>query len=258
MRSILAIGLLATTALIGANRADAAVVIVGSYGTLGADGVVTLPAGFLSYGYVTTDGGVPGGGQIAGVGGTDGSSYQSDVFSATPGEPVKFDFNYVTSDGAGYADYAWAELRTDLNVHVAWLFTGRTKSSGNIAPGFGLPGLDAVLTPPTSGIIGGAPTWSPLGSSSGTCYSSGCGYTGWIESAYTIGSSGNYTLDFGVTHYLDTAFQSGMAFAGATVGGRAIKTGSIEDTPEPASMLLLGIGLAGLACVRRWMMAKPG
>ena len=83
---------------------------VGTFGTLGADGVVTAPPGGGNYSYVTTDGGPDGGGQIAGVGGTNGSSWTSDAFSANLGDVLKFDFNYITSDGAEYADYAWAAL----------------------------------------------------------------------------------------------------------------------------------------------------
>jgi hypothetical protein len=32
------------------------------------------------------------------------------MFAATAGTALNFYFNYVTSDGAGFADYGWAEL----------------------------------------------------------------------------------------------------------------------------------------------------
>lgn len=252
MRTLIVGALLASTMIAGtmAIGTAQAAVIVGNYGTLGANGVVTAPPGGVTYGYVSTSGGVGGAGQISGVGGTNGSSFQSDPFAASINDLLKFQFNYVTSDGSGFADYGWAELRVSgTDAHVAWLFTGRTQPSGNIAPGFGLPGLDATLTPATSPIIPGGPVWSPLGGSSGACFAAGCGYTGWIESNYTIGAAGTYTLNFGVTNWSDTAFHSGLAFAGARIGDEVIDVG--DTVPEPASMALLASGLLGLALRRR-------
>jgi hypothetical protein len=253
----LALGLLLASTML-AGTAQAAVV-VGNFGTLGPDGVVTAPPGGATYGYVSTYTGVVGAGTIAGIGNKDisdtstnmaGSSFQSDPFAAGINDILKFQFNYVTSDGSGFADYGWAELRNaGDDSHVAWLFTGRTQPSGDIAPGFGLPALDATLTPATSPIIAGGPAWSALGDSSGDCFAAGCGYTGWIESNYTIGAAGTYTLNFGVTNWNDNNFHSGLAFAGARIGDEVIDVG--DTVPEPASMALLASGLLGLALRRR-------
>ena len=199
---------------------------VGNCGTDGADGVVTLsPTGHSSYQYISTNGGVTGAGEISGVGGSNGSELASAVFDATAKEPLQFYFNYITSDGAGFSDYAWAELETSTGAHVAWLFTARTEPTGNTSPGVGLPADNSTLVPPTSAIIPGGPLWSKLGSWSGQCYDAGCGYTGWIQSTYGISTAGSYKVVFGVTNWSDTAYDSGLAFDGLQAGGIPIPTG---------------------------------
>ncbi len=227
---------------------------VGNAGTLGADGVVSLaPSGGSQYGYVSSASGVNGV-ALPGVGGsgtgTDGSTLRSVVFSAAAGDDLKFFFNYVTSDGAGYADYAWARLLDSTQAEVALLFTARTAPSGSIVPGFDMPAPTATLTPSSVPIIGVAPDWSALGSDSGRCFSGGCGYTGWVQSNYQIAAAGNYILEFGVTNWQDTAYDSGLAFDGITIGGVVIGDPG-NNVPEPAMLALLGLGFAGAAVAGR-------
>ncbi|MBI5430614.1 MAG: NF038132 family protein [Nitrosomonadales bacterium] len=217
----------------------------GNCGTSGANGVVPLaPSGGTQYGWVASNTGIYGLG-LPGVGGTDGSRLQSSVFSASAGDALAFQFNYVTSDGAGYADYAWSRLLDSSLNEVALLFTARTTPSGNSVPGFGMPAIAATISPSVVTITYGS-TWAPLGGYSGGCWSTGCGHSGWVSSAFNIASSGNYILEFGVVDYIDGIYDSGLAFDGITIGGKPI-----EDIPEPASLALLGIGLAGLGAMRR-------
>lgn len=225
----------------------------GNCGSDGADGVVTLsPTGNTQYQWLSTNNGADDVGALPGVGGTgsptNGSTLTTTLFSASAGDLLKFYFNYVTSDGSGYADYAWVQLMDASSNPVALLFTARTAPSGSIVPGFSMPAPSATLTPASVPIIGGAPTWSPLGDYSGTCYADGCGYTGWIQSTYTISSSGNYKLTAGVVNWNDHYYDSGLALDGVTVGGVPILPPSA--VPEPSSLLLLTVGAAGLLARR--------
>lgn len=241
--------------------------IVGGAGTSAADGDVGLsPAGSSRYGWVSTAGGVVDQGTLPGVGNgspgfANGSTLTSHPFPALAGQGLRFFFNYVTSDGAGYADYAWARLLDFSMNQVAVLFTARTTPGGNTVPGFDLPAVAATMTPanvvipdapfvdpsdPSLGRIG--PTWGPLSETPGTCWDIGCGLTGWVQSDYSFTNSGNYYLQFWVTNWGDDAVNSGLAFDGITIDGRPIQDVVI---PLPAPVLLLASGLVALFAFRR-------
>lgn len=222
----------------------------GNCGTLGADGVVTLaPGGASQYGYVSTENGVEGV-ALPGVGTADnnitGSRLLSNLFTADAGQALDFKFNYVTSDGADYTDYAWARLLDANGAQVALLFTARTSSEGSAVPGFGMPAAAATLTPAQVDIVAGGPAWSALGSGSGECYDAGCGYTGWVQSTYAIAAAGQYYLEFGVTNWNDSDYQSGLAFDGVTLDGVPLPA-----VPEPATYAMMLGGLGLLAAWRR-------
>jgi hypothetical protein len=221
-------------------------VCVGTCGTLGADGVVTASPQGGNYNYVSTNGGVAVADLNLGSE-TNGSTY-SFSFLGNAGDALKFYFNFVTSDGAGFADYAFVNLNGPSSNLT--LFTARTTPSGNTVPGFGMPAISpgVAVNPATVTVIPGGPAWSPLGGSSGTCYSGGCGYTGWVEATYTLADTGTYTMLFGTVNWIDSAYQTGLAFDGITVGGIEVDP---NPTPEPATLALLGLGLAGLGAMRR-------
>ena len=248
--------------------------------TVGGGGVVSNLSS--EYGWVSTFGGVegvspfpnpPGSPEGGGSGGnTNGSVLRSTAFSANADELLQFQFNYVTSDGGTYADYAWARLLNANNgSEAAVIFTARTNidQGANVVPGFGLPNPDTVLTPGAVPIIdtgyspgGDGPKWEPLGNWSGQCWSTGCGYTGWIGASFKVASSGNYILEFGVTNWDDQIYDSGMAFNAVTIGNGGGDDVYIDDDsrhvgpvpePETYAMMLVGLGMLGLAARRRRM-----
>jgi hypothetical protein len=247
-------------ALFGAFAGTAmADVCTGNCGTDTANGDVTNPPGFSSYSFVTTTLGTTGGGTLpsvfgpAGVTSTNGSTLTTSAFSATAGELISFEFNYVTSDGSGFPDYAWAALMSTDGGTNYLIFSAQTQPPpGNTVPGLTMPPLAAgtSLIPPTSAILAGSgasggPVWAELDGSSGACFASGCGLTGWITSNFNGEAADNYTLEFGVSNANDTAFDSGLAFAGVEVGGVPI-----EGTPEPGTLALMGFGVLGLAAAK--------
>ncbi len=109
-----------------------------------ADGVVTLAPGFSSYEWVSTAGGQVGAGTLpVGATGqeTNGSLAQTPTFTVSSGDKLNFYFNYITSDGVEFTEYAWAGLFLGASTFDSFLFTARTTTSGDTVPGFGLPGL---------------------------------------------------------------------------------------------------------------------
>lgn len=239
-------------------------------GTLNANGVIVAPPnGEPRYAFVSTNGGAAGV-NLPGVGGNpaeplnpgapvNGALFRTAPFTAAAGDNLRFFFNYATTDGAGYADYAWARLLTPSLTQAALLFTARTVVSGSVVPGQGMPTPAATLTPgtvPIQAVASGnpdvmaGPAWLPLGQWSGQCFDVGCGYTGWVRSNFSLAAAGQYILEVGVTNWDDEQYDSGLAIAGLALNEVPVGTPP-QIIPEPGTVILVASGLLGMAVVAR-------
>ncbi len=275
--SLLITGVSALALTVMAQTAFAASCVGSCGNNMGANGDVVAPPGSATYSWISTYGGVGGAGEIATVGGTDGSSLTTSPFSATAGQNLQYDFNFISSDGQSvpgsfiYEDYTFVQLVNVNTGETTMLFNARAEPTGLTVPGQGLPSIDpgVTLTPAsapmtlgsgTQGNQSGGPVWAPLGPPgagySGWCWGPGCGFSGWIRSDYAMPSSGTYELVFGVTNWGDTIYDSGLAFSGLNIGG-----GPIEDAvPELGTwaMAIAGFGVLGILGARARQALKPG
>ncbi|MDX8128213.1 NF038132 family protein [Methylomonas sp. OY6] len=250
----------------------------GAAGLIYGDNTVNnSPTGNAQFGYVSTSGGVYGVSSLVlrdeGRGTenqTNGSKIQSNAFSANANDTLTLQFNYISTDGRGYDDYAWARLvNADTHNTAAWLFTARSTNSanGNVVPGNvlnrqvdnNLPDeLDAVLNDGnTIGFAAAGTSWIPLGGSSGICWDNAntCGPTGWIKSAYSFTATGSYFLEFGVINWGDEAFDTALAFdfgglQQVNFSGVAIMPPP-STVPLPGGFLLMSLGMGLVSAISR-------
>lgn len=220
---------------------------------------------------------------------TNGSKTTSTPFVAQAGDQLILYFNYVSTDGLDYRDYAWARLvDTATNATAAWLFLAQ---SGNAPDGDGTSDYvhdkvlklqtdeilanqdqDAILNDgqPVIGMpIGAITFWAPLAETPDSCWAkdpttSSCGATGWVKSDYTLPDGGTYHLELGIMNWGDEAYQSALAFdfEGLETAnlGAGITIYDPTDVPEPqaASAVVSGLGLlAALARRRRARAPRP-
>jgi hypothetical protein len=240
----------------------------GECGSQGADGHISLsPLGNAQYAYVTTAGSsaldvspLMLDSNSRGVE-QNGSSFTSGNFAAGVGSVLEMRFNYVSTDGKGFDDYAWARVVDAVNGDlVAWIFTARSSNSstGQIVPG------DVVrrsefdpdqIVVDYHGFVfhtqdGSDPiNWSALGSSNQTCWrknAAGCGYTDWLHSRYSFARGGSFRVEVGVVNWGDYAYDSGLAFD--FVG---LQPGFSNPVPESGTLVLLAVGLASMGLARR-------
>jgi PEP-CTERM motif len=244
-------------------------ICTGQCGTLGADGDITAsPLGNAQYAYVTTSGSqafdvspielTESGGNSTLFTDTNGSAYTSPTFTLQAGQSVGAWFNYASTDGKGFDDYAWGRLVNVANpTDVTYMFTARSTNSNkqSIVPGDLEVGFDAASAivnyddfdfQVRNTAIGDPIDWSALGLDNGLCWredAQGCGFTGWLSSSVTVANTGSYRFEAGVVNFGDTLYESGLAFD--LVGLQP------SPVPEPSTWSLLLAGLGIMAWMRQ-------
>jgi|JI10StandDraft_1071094.scaffolds.fasta_scaffold173080_2 hypothetical protein len=208
---------------------------------------------------------------------TNGSKTTSTSFTAQAGDVLTLYFNYVSTDGLDYRDYAWARLvESATNETAAWLFLAQ---SGNAPDGDGTSDYvhDKVLKMQTDPVLaeqdqdavlnGGQPivgmpagsinVWAPLQEPDGQCWAkdpqtSSCGATGWVESVYALENGGTYHLELGVMNWGDEQFQTALAFDFAGLAPASFLAPiTVYDVPEPQGWASLFAGLVAVAGLGR-------
>lgn len=207
------------------------------------------------------------------IGTTNGSAMVSPVFTANPGQFLRFDFAFITNDGTmTFSDWAAAfllpvdALGNPTGASSLNLFTARTSDNNQVVPGFGFSSFPTglVLSPTTATLQGD--TFCLNGLTGGTdCADSSAtqfgpyrypvdpanpdptligGSAPWVDATFNFDAltAGTYELVMAVGNVGDEVYSTGLLFGGQSITGGS-PAEDPEDVPEPGTITLLGIAL---------------
>lgn len=151
---------------------------------------------------------------------TDSGILTSDVFTVgAGGDTLTFDFDFLTEDFTGLSAFPGFEDFFTITV--------KPTAGADIIVAF------EDLTDTSFSLLTGAPIAAP----DGTTFFEHLGF----QSASVSLAAGTYSLEFLVSDVGDGSFDSGLLIDNVSL------IGTSQPIPEPSTILLLGIGIVGLA-----------